>query len=121
MVSAEVRSTLNTASVIFAIVGSVATAMSWLGNKLYDNATIQTAIVEELKVTQQQLSIINPKIDLLEDAIGSAKAEALAAKQRVDDLKEDVKDLKSIGLQNLSVSNSHTPIINETNKAVKGR
>lgn len=125
---------------ISTIIGSAWGAASYIGGTIYHFAEVQTTIIQQIKGVQVQLSDaksavadsntqreralnslegkIVPRVDKLEDAIQDAKTEAAAAKQRVDDMKEALIEIKSLTRQSLDKAASHDDDIKATRNAV---
>lgn len=140
--SADMKAISQLITLVITIIGSVGSLAAYLGSEIYKFAVAQTMMVQELRVVQNQLSdektaIIDenkqrtvsltglktelvPRIQILENAINKAEQDASAARQRADDMKEDLRNLKDLATRNLSVTESHDADIRATRKAVTG-
>lgn len=125
---------------LLALVGSIWGSADYIGGKIYHFAEIQTAMLAKINGVQTQLSEakaaladenvqrdrslgalkgeVVPRIEKLETSVSEARADTAAAKQRADDLKEQIGDIKNIALQSLGIARSHDADIRATRRAV---
>ena len=138
--SSNVKSLSAVVTLIVTILGSAWGATNYIGGKIYDFAAIQTRIVQQLNTMAAQIldtksaitaedtkrekgfegikSELNPRIDHLETAVHSAETEASAAKQRADDMKEQINRLTDLAQRTLNITSSHDADIKATRRAV---
>lgn len=142
--SPDVKTISGILVMVITIVGSTWKAADYIGGKIYAFAEGQTAIVQQLKQMQGQLTDakvemktnvldenaarekslaelkqeVVPRIDKLEGVAGLAATEAAAAKVRIDDMKADLTELKASTTAILNVTKSHDADIKATRRAV---
>jgi hypothetical protein len=127
--SSDAKALAQLAVLVITIIGSVGGLGIYLGDIKGEINAVQYELVDEksaLKESneQRQSSLNNlkgeviPRIDNLERAVHAAETEASAAKQRSDDMKEDLKQLKDLAVRNLNVTESHDADIKATREAV---
>ena len=138
--SADMKALGQLIILVISIVGSVGGFGIYVGSGIYKLAEIQTLTMFQLRTLQTQMveaqgalvesnkqrevSInglkleLSPRIDTLETAIHIAETEASAAKQRADDMKEDLRRILALTEKNLNVNESHTDDIKATREAV---
>lgn len=131
---------MKTVTGLLALVGSIWGAAVPGVQAIYHLAEVQTTVLAKIQGVQVQLSEtkaalvdenvqrdkslgalkteIVPRIVKLEDTVSETKADAAAAKQRADDLKEQIGDLKNLARQSLDVAKSHDEDIRATRQAV---
>jgi chromosome segregation ATPase len=134
------RSTAGIISVCMSIIVPVGGGAAYIGGKIYDFSKAQTSVLEHLKNAQEAITGLKvdigqstasqdrsrealkndivPRIDKLESTVVETKTEAAAAKARLEDFKETLDEVKSLGQANLAVSQSHTPDIRATRRAL---
>lgn len=134
------RSFAGVISVCASIIVPVGGGAAYIGGRIYDFSKAQTSVLEHLKNAQEAITglkgdisqsttaqdrsrealknDITPRLDKLETAVIETKTEAAAAKARLEDFKQTLDEVKSIGQLNLAVSQSHTPDIKATRKAL---
>lgn len=134
------RSFVGIVSLCASIIVPVGGGAAYIGGRIYDFSKAQTSMLEHLKNAEGQISglkgdiaqsvtvqdrsrealknDITPRLDRLESAVTETKTEAAAAKARLEDFKQTLDEVKSIGQANLAVSQSHTPDIKATRKAL---
>ena len=138
--SPDVKALTQLVTLIVTIAGSVGGGAFYIGDKIYDFATAQTELIQQVKNMQGQLidesvaikdanmqrekslvalkNDLEPRINTLEKAIHTAENEASAAHQRADDMKETLRRLEDYATKNLAVTESHDADIRATAKAV---
>lgn len=132
---------LRSLAALITVLGAIWALGESVTRAIYHFAEVQTTIVSQVRGVQVQLSEtkgaiadanaqrdksliglkgeIIPRIDKLEGAVHDAEREASAAKQRADDLKEQIGDLKGIAQQSLSHVRSLDDDIKATRRAVE--
>ena len=113
--SPDLKSLSSLITLVGAIVSSTVGGAWWIGGKIYDFSKSQTVIIQHIKSIEDG---VVPRVVKLESDIIETKTNAAAAKQRVDDMAENLKELKSLAQQNLTVSQSHSVDIKATRQAV---
>lgn len=131
---------LRSLAALITVLGAIWALGESVTRAIYHFAEVQTTIVSQVRGVQVQIdetksslveagiqrdkavaaikTEIVPRIEKIEDAVHDAEREAAAAKQRADDIKEDLGALKAIAQQSLSVAKSHDEDIKATRKAV---
>lgn len=112
---------IETILTMLTVVGSVGSAVLFLSSKIYTSAEAATMVAEEIKGLQTQIIGIVPRIERLEITVQGAQTDAATARQRADDMKETLDEVKVIAQKGLDVSNSHTPILDATRRAIAPR
>lgn len=116
---------------VLAICATVVGGAKYIAEGIYDFAKAQTLLIEHVRGAEKAISGLgddqkNLKAGLVqehEDADKAARAAMTAAKTASDaipPIQSDITELKRLAQQNLAVSNSHTPAIEETRKALRG-
>ena len=132
--SPDIKALSQLVTLIVTIVGSAAGGAIYIGEQIYSFAETQTKMVqsqvieakaaahEEGNVREKSITelrvVLAPRIEKLEDAVQKAETEASAARQRIDDMKEDLRQLKDLAQRNLTVTESHGADIRATRDAV---
>lgn len=116
--SPDVKGVTGVVVLVTTIIGASWRAADYIGGQIYDFARGQERIVERLDDMKKTLAMTIPRIEVLEHDAAIAATAAAAAKAKVEDMKEDLQVLKGIGLQNLSVSQSHSADIKATRDAL---
>ena len=111
----DMKNLAGVATLVITILGASWGAAESIGGKIYAYAQNQTKIIESLEGIKKD---VVPRVVKLESDIIETKTNAAAAKQRVDDMAENLKELKSLAQQNLTVSQSHSVDIKATRQAV---
>lgn len=128
---------------LLSILATIAGAANYVGGKIYEFGRGQERVENAQKATQRDVvetkaSILDenhqrenafnglkaevvPRISQLESAVHVAQTEASAARQRADDMKESLVELKNLAMRNLEISTSHGDDISATRNAVAPR
>ena len=129
---------------VLSICGSTLGGANYIGGKIYEFAKVQTAMIEHIKTAERGLvdlkidlattsakqdtardssisglkNSIEPRIQRLEEQTNAAAIDASAARQQVVDMQRTLDRVENLGKEHLAVSQSHTPDIRATAKAL---
>ena len=117
--SPNIKTIGGLAAIIVTIVGASWSAADTIASKIYAFAQGQTQVIGAIEALRSDLKDdVVPRVTKLEQEIGDAKADAAATKQRVDDMGQQLGDIKTLTQQNLTLSRSHDADIKATRQAV---
>jgi hypothetical protein len=117
--STNLKLTGGMVTIVITIIGAAWSGVNAIGKMVYDFAAIQTRMLDEIKNLKIEVhGDVVPSIDKLKDAVHVAETAAAAAKQRADDMENEMHSLETLAKENLAVSRSHSAAIDATLQAV---